>query len=405
MHNERVNRFATVLIFLCVYFLVASAAFEGFFNKWQFRDDAKHFSIAQMLDGTADRPYVYRQLLPEIAKRVVQVMPGGLRQKIESHLSEQFPEHNPLAKLFPRAKYSSTPAIEIQYYLIYLMAFAALFVSMILLRVVCLELAVGNTAAALAPLVFALLIPMISTEGGYYYDMPEIGFMAAGVLLAKRGRYILLILLSAIATYNKESFLFFAITLFPFLRERYSLRPSAAIVFGMVIAAGLVNFLVKAHFAGNGGGVVEVQFFDNIRALIRPSTYFHFEWTYGVLFPQGLNVITLLLIYFITKSGWSRLSVPSSRHAKLALILNIPLFLAFCRYDELRNFSMLYISLVSLLACGIANYIASAGRDNNLQVSSLRESARHSDLNDTPVYRQSFDTAIDGKANVLVRGK
>src|ERR1700758_4947116 len=58
---------------LTVLLIVASAAsFSAFYEKWHFREQGARGTdlIAEfdrMIDGTANRPYIYRQLLPDVA--------------------------------------------------------------------------------------------------------------------------------------------------------------------------------------------------------------------------------------------------------------------------------------------------------------------------------------------------
>jgi len=66
---------------LAVLLIVASAAsFSAFYEKWHFReagvrgfDPVAQFD--QMIDGTAYRPYIYRQLLPDAANSLTRVLP------------------------------------------------------------------------------------------------------------------------------------------------------------------------------------------------------------------------------------------------------------------------------------------------------------------------------------------
>ena len=52
------------------YVIVAAAAFNGFYAKWRLNDGHAPHSLASMVDGTAYRPYVYRQLVPAVANGI-----------------------------------------------------------------------------------------------------------------------------------------------------------------------------------------------------------------------------------------------------------------------------------------------------------------------------------------------
>ncbi len=77
MNNVRNARFSPSRLYnwICcaVLFVVSAAAsFNGFYGKYHFREyglDAYPVTeVNKMLDGTADRPFVYRQMLPQIAR-------------------------------------------------------------------------------------------------------------------------------------------------------------------------------------------------------------------------------------------------------------------------------------------------------------------------------------------------
>ena len=74
-----------------VFFLiltVSAAGYCGFFVKWAFRDGASSMGFTAMIEGTAQRPFVHRQLLPQTVKYVAAVIPAPAKEKLEKKLSE-----------------------------------------------------------------------------------------------------------------------------------------------------------------------------------------------------------------------------------------------------------------------------------------------------------------------------
>ena len=59
-----------MIVFLI--FTISAASFEGFFVKWTFRDDSG-FSYQVILDGTAEKPFIYRQLIPTLSREIVEI--------------------------------------------------------------------------------------------------------------------------------------------------------------------------------------------------------------------------------------------------------------------------------------------------------------------------------------------
>src|SRR6185437_13156287 len=88
------------MLLVAVYFLAAAASFSGYFSKWHFRDDMPAASLPKMLDGTADRPYVYRQLLPAIANGIERALPVQLKQRADALLLDDNPSHHPISRMY-----------------------------------------------------------------------------------------------------------------------------------------------------------------------------------------------------------------------------------------------------------------------------------------------------------------
>ena len=355
MTHEPLSRPLVRWVLLAViYFLAASASFSGFFAKWQFNDDYPAFSLPALLDGTAKRPFVYRQLLPAVANGIDRALPSSVKDRVNALLFDSNPRHHPITTIYPNARDALNPTYALRYYLVYCMALIALFLAMFALRAVCLEMQADTVAATLAPLAFAAILPLTMTEGGFFYDMPEVLFMALAVWLAARAKVLWLIVLTALATLNKESYLFFTLTLFPFLRMKLSMKHTIVIEGVLLAVAATVNALVKFKYAHNPGGMMEVWLLDNLRYFAHPSTYVRFQFDYGSLTPLGFNIFNIAVVAVLVKAAWKQLALPVRQHLKIACVINLPLFIAFCYHDELRNLSMLYVGLVLILCTDIA---------------------------------------------------
>lgn len=355
--GAQAGAFTRGVVMLCVYVLVAAASYCGFFAKYALRDDSVHDSMVRMLDATADRPYVYRQLIPYAANLAEKALPADVADRVVGHLQQEYPKHNWLANTFARATDASKPAYVLRYYLVYFMNFAALLAGMLMLRAVCVELTGHVAAATLAPLAFALAMP-----AGNFWDFPELFFMALAVWLAARGKGLWLILLTPLATLNKESFLFFAVCLYPFLRERFTIRHALAVVGACVLAAGAVNAIMKLRYAGNPGDLAQFNLMTNLRFFADPRNYLLTDWTYGIPLPKGFNVVILFVLFTIVRTGWKRLPHAVRQHALIACAINVPLYLLFGWGDEVRALSMVNVSAALLLCEGIAAYMENARR-------------------------------------------
>lgn len=334
-------------------FMVASIAFGGFFQKWNFRDGTKFSGIA-MMDGTAERPFIYRQLLPATADLIDQLTPQIIKQKFTSAIAADPEKRNMILRFFPRATDSANIDNLWRYYTLYGLSFLAMLLAIFAMRHLCMLLYGDSPSATLAAFAMALIFPVLQTEGGYFYDIPELMFMALAVALAIKGRWLLLAIVTVLATFNKESFLLFAITLFPFLRKRYDLRASILIEGLLLAIAAAVNLAVKWYFADNPGEVVESQLVSHLLWLLHPGSYFEFEVNYGVPTPKGFNIIHILIVALLARRAWKHFQPAFRKHVYIALAINIPLFLAFCYQGELRNLSMLFIGLLMMIFINIS---------------------------------------------------
>jgi hypothetical protein len=82
-------------------------------------------------------------------------------------------------------------------------------------------------------------------------------------------------------------------------------------------------------------------------------TTYSSEITYGINGIMTFNPLSVSLIVWIVLRGWHSLPPVIQRHAQIAAIINIPLYLLFGAQGELRGLSMLYISLLLLLAANL----------------------------------------------------
>jgi hypothetical protein len=343
-----------LLVLATVYFVVAAASFNGFYTKWQLRDGAQRYAISDIMDGTASRPFVYRQLLPTTAKAIEAALPEKLKTiALNSYTMSVIAS--------PTAK---DPRYKISYYIIYYLVFLSLFASLFVLRRACLDAGVGEAGATAAPAVFALFFPILQTGGGYFYDFPELLFMAAAVLLGMQGRLLALAPLVALATWNKESFLLFLPTLYPLVRVHYPDRTSIISIGALLVVGGLVYYKIWSAYGINPGGTIEIYFLQNLPFYLSPLSLFAREQNYGLWTLTGYSVFTLLLAAVVVVRGWPGLSVPVRQHIIVAAAINLPLFILLGAPGEIRNLSFLFVGLVFLTAQSLSEWIGKTSRSD-----------------------------------------
>ncbi|CAB3688624.1 Uncharacterised protein [Achromobacter denitrificans] len=348
----------------CAYVVIAAAVINGFYTKWRLNDGHPALGLSQMVEGTAHRPYVYRQFVPAVVNGIQGLLPEATVARLSERLAEprRLNSRSGLAMRYPGSE-ALVPAVTLRYHLVFYLTFFALLAALFVMRRVGLAVGADPAAATMAPAVLALLLPFFLTEGGYFYDFFELLFMMSAALLAmgaspgKPLRLIALLALAGFATWNKEAFFFFTPALYPLLRRNLPRAQAAAVAAALLFVCGCVYLALRMRYAGNPGTTVDYQLWDNLRFYVDPGNWLRTESTYGVLLPRGFGVVSMLAFAGIAVCGWARLPQAWRQHAQLALAINLPLFVLFCSPGEMRNLSMLYPTLLGLTALALGLWL------------------------------------------------
>lgn len=345
------SRLSSWLLLCACYWIVAAAGFSGFAGKWGLRDGDHRSGVEVMLDATATKPFLYRQFVPMLANYVNNIAPQQFKDRVLSIDPSQ---------TFTRMVDAVKPSIHFRYVIVYYASYIALFLSLFTLRQLLIDLGVRNIVSIVAPMVFVLAFPYLQTKGGYFYDFTELLFASLAFLAAIRGRVDLLILVTLLATLNKETFIFFLPALYPVLRYKLSTKSALNAVFLAMLMAGIVNVLFKLVFIHANGGAAELHFIENMEAYLQPWTYFGHEKTYGIVGPSGAFFGTIIVISIIVLRAWNHCQMQVRQHLCIAAAINFPLFFVFGWIGELRGLSLLFIGFVILIAIVIEQGINQA---------------------------------------------
>jgi hypothetical protein len=237
-----------------------------------------------------------------------------------------------------------------KYRAVYVLSFLGSFLSLFILRAILQKENCSSAASILAPIIFILCLPYLQTFGGYYYDSWELMFLGSSVLLAMNGRWLILLMLAALATYNKESYVFFAPCLWPFLKEHLSLKKSVVIIAAMTFIAATINIYIKYIYGNNPGGIYEFHLFTNFEFYRKLETYFKPEFTYGLMGPSGANFLTIIFIAALFFKSWKYLSIRMREHALICACINLPLYFILGMAGEWRGLGFMYVTLIVLIA-------------------------------------------------------
>ena len=350
----------------CVLFFVAAAAsFNGYYDKWHFREPSvagassapgvslNQYGFAEIIDGTAARPFIYRQLLPMLANGIDRVTPQHIKDYLfNGRDGRRLPDilfDSPLAK---------DRTYFYRYLVFYIASFLFVWLAVYAMYLVCQALAMPPMVSVFAPVIMILLMPYFLTGGGYFYDYPELAFLALTMWMALKFDWWWMVPLVALATWNKESFLLVTLTLYPILRRRTS-WVSALIGTGcMALTCAAVYWVIRSHYAQNPGETVLKLWEVQLSFFTHPLNFVEREKTYGVLNFRAFTVLPLALIVWTAVRGWNRLPKAIQRHAQVAAAINLPLYILFCAPGEIRDFSLLYMVFMLLLAVNLSQAFA-----------------------------------------------
>ena len=338
VRSKYLNDIIQRIMLFFIIFLVCAASFHGFFSICSLRDDNPRFGIEVMLNGTADQPFVYRQLLPLTAKEISSFVP----QKTKDNF-----QYNYLATIYSRTDIKAT--FNLEYYIVFFLAFIFFLLSIYTLRETLSDVLNNTMAGTLGALLFAILIPFFENKNGYYYDFSELFFLFLTIKFAMRGQWISMIFLAPLAACNKESILLFLPTLYPLLRQKISKLCTFIVITTAMVLAGIAHLIIKMQYINNEGGTVEIHLMEQIDSFLDIRSYFTFSYTYGLPMGSELFFLHILLIGWLIWHCWDLLPKVWQTHAKIALVITFPLYLLFCSPGELRNLSFMYMSFALIL--------------------------------------------------------
>ncbi len=226
----------------------------------------------------------------------------------------------------------------------------AFFASIWILRSLLCEIVQDKVVGTLGAMFFALIFPFLEVLGGYYYDIFEVLFMFLATRFALHGNWLGMIILAPIAEANKESFLFFLLTLYPITRMHFDSKKAAALTLGTAFLAGVTYLYIRQLYAGNPGDMADWRIKDHMKSIFHIAGYFYTTSIYGLPLGQGMFLPHMICVYWIIKNAWHHLTDAWKNHAKIALLINGILYFMFVLPNEIRDLSLLYVTFMILTA-------------------------------------------------------
>ncbi len=351
--------YSRVCCFL-LFCVAACASFNGYYQKWHFREAGvpgayPAASFERMIEGTASRPYVYRQLLPSIANRLDAMRSDEAKARVFKHQGSGLSSY--LYALSTSAT-ATNPVYFYRYLIVYGLTLCSAVIAVYAMYFLCMALGIPPPAAAFSAVVFILLVPFSLTVGGYFYDYPELAFMCLAFLVALKLDWWWLIPLAALGEWNKESFVLIIFTLYPVLRLRNKRNAAALATIMATLACVVVYSILRVRFGHNPGGTVEARLHTQFMWFTRwKYLVYETEETYGLKMLRPMTVLPMTLLLWTISRAWKSLPQVVRQHGMIAAAINIPLYFLFCAPGELRDLSMLSVVVLMSLAVNLNFWI------------------------------------------------
>lgn len=354
-----------VLCFVA-FFFASAASFNGFYSECHFGEEGVPRAwypagFERMVNGTADRPYVYRQLLPTFANWVDDVAPRFVKTRVYGRMMARNQNWEYWSVVLASSPASVSQQYYFRYFFIYLATFLFALTGTYAMYLVCLAMEVPLPVAVLAPTVMILLLPYFMSFNGKIYDYPELAFFALAVWVTAKYKWYWAIPIAALGAWNKESFFFIIPTLYPFMRRRNSRTAALVGITFLLLICGLIYIFLRIRYQHNPGSTVLFKLVDHIRYFLQPRAILSgTQEVYGLRVPRVFSIFPIALLVWAIWRTWRQFPEAVREHAKIAALINIPLYFLFCVPGEIRDLSMLYIALLFVIALNLDEWFRNA---------------------------------------------
>lgn len=244
--------------------------------------------VERVLTGTADRPYVFRVLLPLVANALAPLLDErtALYIGIESErvLGERFFQARLNGAVYPR-----------QAILILFMMYLSLVGFAIAMWFLVGSLGYAPRVQYASPHIL-LLGSMIFMQFGYIYDLTALFLFSLGLLLLLRQQWVAYIVVFVCTTLNKETSIFLVL-IFALYYSRRLPRRSLIVLSAVQLAGyGLIQGIIRYVFRNNPGQALQWHWEDQVSTLRQLAVNSPLQLLYG---SAVLVILAMLVAY-----GW-----------------------------------------------------------------------------------------------------
>jgi hypothetical protein len=262
----------------------------------------KRSKFADMVDGRASKPFVYRTLLPSTVRLVNEATPGGVRARLGAAVKSA-----PRARaIFERLKWETPLAYA--YLVATVLMWAAFFgfaclAASLVMHTCGIQETLGRRAALSA--VALLGLPPFFVSSSYIYDPTTLLLFTAAALFLARGEMRRFVVIFCLACVNKET----AIVLIPWAAavswKKYPRARYWGLMAALVAVYAIVKLCIGFAFRNSPGSFVESHFVDsNLKTLAE-------GWGFSDLLA-GLVIVALVSYRWRSKAFFLRVGLAAT---------------------------------------------------------------------------------------------
>jgi hypothetical protein len=229
-----------------------------------FLKHVNHNSVASLevlMDGSAHKPFVFRQLIPKTILVIDALVPKRLSTLIEAQLFS----HKTTAWIFGEVRVPQELAFEAS------LALIIDFLSLVVYAAFLFSLGKSLFPASPRLPVVAVLIGLAAippnVEYAYFYDFPVLALSAAVLYYLAEARFFPYIVAYSLACVNKETSVLFVVLFFFVARARLSRKRFWLLLGGQVLFFALLRLAQSIAYRANAGSSMHLHWRSHIEHL------------------------------------------------------------------------------------------------------------------------------------------
>lgn len=360
--NDYLERYAGKLAWLARWLLamiLSGWVVAAFLSHWSLLDGAPRNSLQLYLDSQAHRPFAYRVLAPALVRAVDEALPASVQVFLADGVAPKFHARyvEPLKSKFEAALPGITARADADwsqsryrraYVLMVALMLGAFTGALVLIRRAAWVLGKDALRADAVTLLYAVIVPTMFLNGGYFYDFTEQLGAAALIVCALESRWAFALATLLLMQANKETALLMIFFLAPCAwgKMRWRMWPGLIAALLLCLAMLLWSRWAYSHLPGLAA---EWHLAQNLEFWSRASSWTAVENFHAI----NLALPRMSYLYFSAAAllwGLYKGITPTVIAAAFALFILAGLLLTMGYQDEFRNLSLATPFLVLLLS-------------------------------------------------------